>query len=78
MHLIKILSRNPNMVRTNLRGGRPIMHGWSLMMMLKGEIVAPDHYHLLGGKTRGQGQHLIILQKITFTSLLYYNYSNSR
>jgi len=53
VHLIKIPSRNPNMVRTNLRGGRPIMHGWSLMMMLRGEIVAPNHYRPLGGKTRG-------------------------
>jgi hypothetical protein len=51
--LIKILSRNPNTMRTNLRGGRPIMHGWSLMMMLRGEIVAHDHYCLPRGKTRG-------------------------
>ncbi len=27
--------------------------------MLRGEIVAPNHYYPLGGKTRGQGQHLI-------------------
>jgi len=26
------------MVKTNLKGGRPIMHGWFLMMMLRGEI----------------------------------------
>jgi len=51
--MIKILSRNPNMVMTNLRGGRPIMHGWSLMMILRGEIAAPNHYRPLGGKTRG-------------------------
>lgn len=31
--------------------------------MLKGEITAPDHYYFLGGKTMGQGQHLIISQK---------------
>ncbi len=53
MHLIKILSRNSNMVKTNLTGGRPIMHGWSLMMMLRGEIVAPNHYRPIGGKTSG-------------------------
>jgi hypothetical protein len=41
------------MVRTNLRGGRPIMHGCFLMMMLRGEIVAPNHYCPLGGMTRG-------------------------
>ncbi len=31
--------------------------------MLKGEIVALDDYYPLGGKTRGQGQHLITPQK---------------
>ncbi len=27
--------------------------------MLRGEIVAPNHYYPLGGNIRGQGQHLI-------------------
>ncbi len=31
--------------------------------MLRGEIAAPNHYCPIGGKTRGQGQHLIIPQK---------------
>ncbi len=31
--------------------------------MLKGEIATLDHYYSLGGKTRGQGQHLITPQK---------------
>jgi hypothetical protein len=31
--------------------------------VLKGEIAALDHYYSLGGKTRGQGQHLITPQK---------------
>jgi hypothetical protein len=31
--------------------------------MLRGEIVAFDHYHPLGGKTRGQGWNIIVPQK---------------
>jgi len=31
--------------------------------LLRGEIATPDHYRPLGGKTRGQGQHLINPQK---------------
>jgi hypothetical protein len=39
--------------------------------MLKGEIVAPDHYRPLGDKTKRQGWHLITPQK-ELPSLTYF------
>jgi hypothetical protein len=39
--------------------------------MLRGEIAAPDHYRPLGGKTKGQGWHLITSQK-ELPSLTYF------
>jgi hypothetical protein len=39
--------------------------------MLRGEIVASDHNCPIGGKTRGQGQHLITSQK-ELPSLAYF------
>ncbi len=59
------------MVKTNLKGGRPIMHGWFLMMMLRGEIVALDHYCPLGGKTRGTRSTLYYSSK-KLPSLAYF------
>jgi hypothetical protein len=48
------------------------------MSLLRGKILALDHYHSLGGKTKGQGQNFNIPQKkITLSSLLYDNYSNN-
>jgi len=32
---------------------------YEALKLLKGEIVALDHYRPLGDKTKGQGQHLI-------------------
>ncbi len=39
--------------------------------MLRGEIATLDHYHPLGGKTKGQGWHLINSQK-ELPSLTYF------
>jgi hypothetical protein len=41
------------------------------MSLLRGKIVALDHYHSPGGKTKGQGQHFNIPQK-ELPSLAYF------
>jgi hypothetical protein len=46
--------------------------------MLKDEIMAFNHYYRQGTETEGRRSTLYYSTKwITFTSLLYYNYSSS-
>jgi len=46
---------------------------------VKNEITTPNHYHPLGGKTKGTRSiyYYTTKKNFFFSSLLYYNYSSS-
>jgi hypothetical protein len=60
-----------------LQQGHPMLK-YEALKLLKGEIVAPDHYYFPRSKTKGQGRYLLIHKRTTLTNLFYYSYSSSK